>query len=250
MVTVNSSGANLVLAMAANTSAIFTSILNTGTSAASWNASYIVDAGGGVSPGNVNELAYYAVAGNNVSGLTTANNGILVTSSGGVPSIGNTVGAGLIMPSITFNSTSGIIGTTTNDNAAAGSVGSLVESEILVGSAVSLTSTTAANITSISLTAGDWDVWGNCVFLPDASTPLTSIISWISTTSATLPTLPNAGAESLIGTSMTVGTAQALTAGSKRLSLSATTTVYLSCRAVFTISTATAYGYIGARRRR
>ncbi len=48
-VAVNSSGANLILSMAANTTAFFTSILNTGTSAASWNSSYIYDFGGGVS---------------------------------------------------------------------------------------------------------------------------------------------------------------------------------------------------------
>ncbi len=87
VVTVQSSGANTVLAMAANSSAIITCVLNSGTTAASWNASYIVDSGGGVSPGTANQLAYYAVTGNIVSGLTSANNGTLVTSAAGVPSI-------------------------------------------------------------------------------------------------------------------------------------------------------------------
>ena len=96
-VTVNSSGGNLVLAMASNTSAIFTSILNTGTTAASWNASYIVDAGGGVSPGTINQLAWYSATGNVVSGLPTANNGVLVTSGAGVPSISSTLPTGLAM---------------------------------------------------------------------------------------------------------------------------------------------------------
>lgn len=96
-VTVNSSGGNLILAMATNTSAIFTSILNTGTTAASWNASYIVDAGGGVAPGTINQLAWYSATGNVVSGLPTANNGVLVTSGGGVPSISTTLPTGLAM---------------------------------------------------------------------------------------------------------------------------------------------------------
>lgn len=46
--TVNSSGSNLILSMAANTTAFFTCVLITGTSAASWNSSYIFDNGAGV----------------------------------------------------------------------------------------------------------------------------------------------------------------------------------------------------------
>lgn len=50
---------------------------------------------GTVNTGTANQLAWYAATGNAVSGLATANNGILVTSSLGVPSIGNAVGADL-----------------------------------------------------------------------------------------------------------------------------------------------------------
>ena len=46
--TINSSGANLVLTMAANTSARIVCVLNSGTTAASWNASYFFDNGAGV----------------------------------------------------------------------------------------------------------------------------------------------------------------------------------------------------------
>ncbi len=38
-----------------------------------------------VNPGLINELAYYAASGDSVSGLTTANDSVLTTSSGGVP---------------------------------------------------------------------------------------------------------------------------------------------------------------------
>lgn len=47
-VTVNSSGGNLILTMAANTTASILCVLNSGTTAASWNASYIFDNGAGV----------------------------------------------------------------------------------------------------------------------------------------------------------------------------------------------------------
>lgn len=46
---------------------------------------------GSVSSGLINQLAWYAASGSAVSGLATANNGTLVTSSGGVPSISSTL---------------------------------------------------------------------------------------------------------------------------------------------------------------
>lgn len=57
----------------------------------------IVDGGAGgggtVSSGTINQLSWYAATGTTVSGLATANNGVLVTSSGGVPSISSTLPA-------------------------------------------------------------------------------------------------------------------------------------------------------------
>jgi hypothetical protein len=99
IVTVNSSGGNLILSMASNTTALITNILSTGTTAASWNASYITDSGasGIVSPGTINQLAYYAATGSTVSGLATANSGVLVTSGAGVPSISTTLPNGIAL---------------------------------------------------------------------------------------------------------------------------------------------------------
>ncbi len=141
-----------------------------------------------------------------------------------------------------------IIGTTTNDNAAAGSVGELIESEIQSGSPVSISNNVAKDITSISLTAGDWDVWGTIAFIPAASTVIGIQDSWINITSATPPVKPNKGAylnDSRVFPASSGGT---FPIGMKRLSLSGTTTVYLSTQTNFTVSTCTAYGYIGARR--
>jgi len=60
-----------------------------GTDAAISGASMkaIFGTGGTVNPGLINQLAYYAAAGNTLSGLATANNGLLVTSAIGTPSI-------------------------------------------------------------------------------------------------------------------------------------------------------------------
>ncbi len=49
--------------------------------------------GGTVTAASINQLAWYNAAGTTVVGLATANNGVLVTSSGGVPSISSTIPA-------------------------------------------------------------------------------------------------------------------------------------------------------------
>lgn len=152
--------------------------------------------------------------------------------------------SGLVTPS------AGVKGVSTNTNAAAGNVGEYISSSVPQGSAVSLTSTTAANITSISLTAGDWDVWGTVAFDLSANPTITRLQQWISSTSATVPTAPNGGGYTSNGSTGSPGTAidaVIVSAGHTRLSLSGTTTVYLGERAVFS-GTLTAYGFIGARR--
>lgn len=142
----------------------------------------------------------------------------------------------------------GLVGVTGASNAAAGHYGEYASSTVLFGSAVALTNGIAANVTSISLTAGDWDVSGNVVFGPAGATTIQNIVAWISTTSATLPTYPNSGAITDLALPFTTGNSQAIPAGVRRISLAATTTVYLSCRASFGVSTMVAYGFIGARR--
>jgi hypothetical protein len=141
-------------------------------------------------------------------------------------------------------------GEPSNASAAAGEIGEFISSTVLAGSAVSLTTATAANITSISLTAGDWDVWGSVAFAPNGATTMSVLGGWISTTSATLPTAPNEGAEVFFQLTFTTGTSQFFAIGQKRISLSATTTVYLSAYSAFAVNTNSAYGFIGARRAR
>lgn len=47
--------------------------------------------GGGVDPALINNLAWYAATGDQISGLPTSANGVLVTDAGGVPSISSTL---------------------------------------------------------------------------------------------------------------------------------------------------------------
>lgn len=149
-----------------------------------------------------------------------------------------------------FNIGNKSLGTTTNDNAAAGHVGEYVSSSVLQGSQISITSGTYTNITSISLTAGDWDVRGDVTFNPAVTTIIGSILSTINTVSATPPTIGAEGSYAFIGPSggFITGSSQSLPTGTSRISIASTTTVYLIGRATFTISTCSAFGFIGARR--
>src|SRR3990167_4145569 len=139
-------------------------------------------------------------------------------------------------------------GTNTNDNAAAGYVGEIIESEILIAGAISLLNSTPKTLTSIDLTAGDWDVWGNVDYVPAASTIPTAFLTAIHPVTNSLPTRPNKGASTIFNATFNTGVPQEFPAGMRRYSLASTTTIYLIAYAEFTVSTMTMYGYIGARR--
>lgn len=140
--------------------------------------------------------------------------------------------------------------TATNDSASAGNLGEIAVSEVLSGSAVSLTTATDANVTSVSLTAGDWDVDGNICLTTNAATAATAFTGWVSTTSATIPTAPNLGSYTQFVAASVANNFNGMCwpIGTRRVSLSGTTTTYLSTRVAFTLNTASAYGYLRARR--
>lgn len=146
----------------------------------------------------------------------------------------------------TPSSTNGIVGTTTNDNANAGSVGEVISSTIASGSAVGLTNAAPANVTSISLTAGDWDVHGNVAFNIGATTTTSFVSGAISTTSATI----DFSKSFLTPAPATGNTIAAGACPTQRISLASTTTVFLVTQCNFGTSTLSAYGTIYARRRR
>lgn len=149
--------------------------------------------------------------------------------------------------SVAFSpTTKGIVGTQVADNAAAGFVGEVVSSVVAAASAVSLTTATARNVTSISLTAGDWDVSGN-VFVLGNTFNLSFAGCWASLTSATLPdaSLYNV---SNFSSSGTLFSSFGLNTPFLRVNVSTTTTVYLSVIGTFAAGTATACGGIYARR--
>ena len=152
--------------------------------------------------------------------------------------------------SLTFSSTDGVIGSSTNDNANTGSVGEYVSS-IIASPGSSISNNTNTDITSISLTAGDWDVWGNVGFTGNNATQITFVGGWTASSSATRPD-PSLYADlSYKSTDAVVPYGQGsinFLVPKKRYSLASTTTIYLSVLSLFTVSTTTCYGAIYARR--
>jgi len=141
-------------------------------------------------------------------------------------------------------------GETTNGNATAGNIGEYVESVVVSGSAVALVTGTAKTVTSISLTAGDWDVDAIGYIAPAATTNVTNSAVSISGTTNTFDGTPGKANGFTTTGVVTGGPSLSQVIPPYRLSLSATTTVFLICQAVFTISTASAFGIIRARRAR
>jgi hypothetical protein len=132
----------------------------------------------------------------------------------------------LSLPAVTgtvLTTTSQLIGngTTTNDNASAGQVGEYIEA-----TASNVTVTTAAsNPTSLSLTAGDWSV---TVVTSGGGASATSTGSRVGINTTAL-TMGTAATDHIVFANDTVN---GLTGGmfTKRISLSATTTVYASAK--------------------
>lgn len=144
-----------------------------------------------------------------------------------------------------------VLGVSTSGNASAGDVGEYISSTVVSTSAAALSSGTTANVTSIVLTPGDWDVAGNTAFIAGALTTATIFAGGIGTSAATLPASPGAGAFSQFGISVSAGGVEpCFSVGETRLSLAGTSTAYLVAQATFATSTMGAYGFIGARRRR
>lgn len=185
----------------------------------------------------INQILYSSAT-NTVSGLATANSGVLSTSSGGIPSIDTTnfqvLSTGLQLK-----------GNNTNTAPPSGFLGEQIRSAIASGSPVSISNNTATNITSISLTAGIWDV--SCIMnLSNVTITGTSSEVSISTTSATRGTLGDSISSSpFFGNS---GSAYSLVVPSYRVTLSTTTSVFLVGFALYTVGSLTAYGRISATR--
>lgn len=126
-------------------------------------------------------------------------------------------------------------------------------STVASGAAVALTTATAANVTSLALIPGEYDL-SAAVDFALAGVTGTLLQAAISLTSATLPTQPGGsglGTDPLVLMPL-ITTALSATAtlsiSPVRLVLTATTTVYLVAQQTFSAGTTGAYGTLRARR--
>lgn len=169
--------------------------------------------------------------------------GVLSDETGSGPAVFATA------PSLTRPVITGVVD---GSSAAAGILGEFQQSNIANASAINLTTGTTVNVTSLDLTAGDWDVWIQTLFQCGATTNVTFLDAQLTTTSATLGTI-----DGLTTSQVTYGTGYVLGAGIHsipsvrcRFSLAGTTTVYFVAQATFSVSTCKVYGAIQARRMR
>ena len=201
----------------------------------------------------------------NGGALGTPSSGTLTSATGlpistGISGLGTGVATGLASnatgsggpvlatsPTIT---TPGIVGVTNGGNATAGNVGEYISSTVLIGSAVALTSSTPTNVTNVSLTAGDWMCEGSVSTNPAGTTTTSFVAAWISSNSAVSPTPPNGGSYTQSYAPAPAGLPLSYLAGTIRISVSTTTTVFLETYDTFAVSTMSAYGFIGCRRMR
>lgn len=122
----------------------------------------------------------------------------------------------------------------------------LIEATAALGS-VPLTIATPANIASISLPAGNWDVSGTVAYSPALTTIFTLLQAGTNTISATVDATPGHFGEVSSSGTVTSGNVVTVSPGQpRRYSLSVATTVFLTTNQVFTVSTMTAGGKIKA----
>lgn len=190
--------------------------------------------------------------------ITPGVNGVLPVSSGGTGGdTPATARAGISAAVLGDNGditkltnlSNGITGLSTNVPAPAGIVGEVI-GDTAAASTTPITTGVTANLHSIVLTPGEWYVEGAVQFTITAAITSTSRSWGISTVSATLSSNWWDNEVTLIPTAaLGAGTASHAAPG-RLIRVTTNTTVYMVGQAVFTAGTATARGYLRARRMR
>lgn len=144
---------------------------------------------------------------------------------------------------------SNIVGDASGGAAAAGDVGEYVEVNSCVSpGSTNLTSNVNANVVTLPLSAGDWDVTGLAVMQSSAAAVTTYYAIGSSLVSATFPPLGSYTSWSLPAGQ--TGLNEMFAIPSERVSLAAPANVYMVALATFTGGTVGACGVLSARRRR
>jgi hypothetical protein len=176
----------------------------------------IVDAGGACTTGGgggtvtsalINQLAWYSAAGTVVVGLATANSGVLVTSAGGVPSIGTTLPAvnGAALTGLLFSQLGSTPTTLSGYGITNALTTSLANTNILVGNgsnnaaAVPMSGdATLANTGAITVTKSAGSAFASAAFVATGTSGATVPVNNANNTSSGNNT--HSGAETFTGT--------------------------------------------------
>lgn len=152
--------------------------------------------------------------------------------------------------SIDFSSTDGVIGFTDGSSAPVGSVGEIMYSEVLSSAPTAILTNTIVPLTTISLSAGDWELHGSAGFTGGATTMVKYYHVWIASTTGTEPNsaIVNGRSFGTVGVAIYAQGNFGITIRDGFLQAAGTTTIYLNVRSIFTISTTSSYGRVWARR--
>lgn len=200
-----------------------------------------------LTPATTTPTSIWVAGVNNAKGQwigSSSSSGQVLSNTGGTLGFSSTLPSGLTIPQPIIQ------GVTSNTAAGSGAVGQYVSSVITTASPVTITTSgTPQNVTSISLGAGDWDVWGNVTYIANGATTLGTNMCWISSSSATLPDTSLIAGTSITVTAPGTGSDSGFAAPGRQFLLSGATTIFLSTRVVFAAGAQTVSGGIYARRR-
>ena len=176
---------------------------------------------------------------------------ISVTNGDGVagnPTISitdNPIFHGLAAINGSISASTGIYATTGNVAISSGMIGEIISSSIPSVSSVSLSSTITSDVTSISLTPGNWKISGNVHFIETVAT-VTAREAGINTVTATLPT---DGSEAYNGTQTTTTTTiNTISLTDKYITVVSNTPIFISAQITFSAGSCQAFGNITACR--
>lgn len=221
---------------------------------------YLTNSGGALPGGLSASTKYYVISASSstIKLATSRANAIAGTAI----NITSAAGGGthtLVYGGLTLNST-GIPGVVDGAAATAGYVGEYKENN--KGASVSVTNNTVGDIDSsvaswsasgasgIALTPGTWDIQGNALWSPAASTSVTFLEIGIGTATQTSTTGQDLTRNWVQFSSAAAvpGNPIALVTPVYRVNISSNTTYYLKARAIFTVSTMAVTGNIRATR--
>lgn len=183
--------------------------------------------------------------------LAPKQNGFIALNAGRILSVSNNSGSVVYMQviqstgNIYHGDNNNLVGCINTSDATAGNLGEYKARVVASGSAVSLTTANTANVDSITLTAGDWDVTGIAKFSLTGATT-TDFKAGFSFTSATMGNDTMFIQKPFNFSGLTSTYADGLPV--VRISVASSTKVYFVAQSTFTLGTVSAYGNIRARR--